>query len=179
MAKIKYFAKENTKVGTHTFYAVPLHAGTLTFDEVCEEACAKTTIEPSLLRAAVTEYMKTVQRNVLKGFRVPLGDQFITVYPNLSASVKDTTNAKTGEVTVATAKMLTAANAKSRLGATVHPKFSQTFALNVSWQKVDEKTGFAIEEEDITDGGSQQGGSTDDDSQQGGGGSSTTPSDGD
>lgn len=158
MAKIKYYAKENTKVGTHSFYAVPLPAGTLTFDEVCEEACANTSIEPSILRAAVTEYMKTVQRNVLKGFRVPLGDQFITVYPNLTASVKDTKNEKTGEVTVATAKMLTAANAKSRLGATVHTKFSQTFAQNVSWQKVDEKTGAAIEEEDITDGGSGSGG---------------------
>ena len=158
MAKIKYYAKENTKVGTHSFYAVPLPAGTLTFDEVCEEACANTSIEPSILRAAVTEYMKTVQRNVLKGFRVPLGDQFITVYPNLTASVKDTKNEKTGEVTVATAKMLTAANAKSRLGATVHTKFSQTFAQNVSWQKVDEQTGAAIEEEDITDGGSGSGG---------------------
>ena len=44
MAKVKYYAKENLKVGTHSFYAVPLPAGTLTFDEVCEEACANTTI---------------------------------------------------------------------------------------------------------------------------------------
>jgi len=168
MAKVKYYAKENLKVGTHSFYAVPLPAGTLTFDEVCEEACANTTIEPSIMKAMVTEYMKTVQRNVLKGFRVPLGDQFITVYPNLQLSVKDTKDEKTGQVTVATAKMLNAANGKSRLGATVSAKFSQSFAQNVSWQKVDEKTGAVVEEEDITDGGTT-------DPSQGGGGSSTDP----
>ena len=154
MAKIKYFAKENTKFGTHSFYGVPQPAGTLTFDEVCEEASANTTIEPSIMKAMVTEYMKTVQRNVLKGFRVPLGEQFITVYPNLTVSVKDTKDEKTGQLIVATAKMVNASNAKSRLGATVHAKFSQLFAQNVSWQKVDEKTGAVEEDEDITDGGS-------------------------
>ena len=50
--------------------------------------------------------------------------------------------------------MVNASNAKSRLGATVHAKFSQLFAQNVSWQKVDEKTGAVEEDEDITDGGS-------------------------
>lgn len=170
MAKIKYFAKENSKVGTHSFYAVPLPNGTLTFDEVCQEACANTTIEPSIMRAMVTEYMKTVQRNVLKGFRVPLGEQFITVYPNLSISVKDTKDEKTGETIVATAKMLTAANGKSRLGATVHTKFSQLFAQSVSWQKVDAKTGAVIDEEDITDNGDTPAPS--------GGGTTPTPSGG-
>jgi hypothetical protein len=90
MAKVKYYAKENTKLGTHSWYAVPVPNGTLTFDELCQEACENTSIEPSIMRAAVTEYMKVVKRNVLKGFRVPVGDQFITVYPNLNVSVKDT-----------------------------------------------------------------------------------------
>jgi len=154
MAKVKYYAKENTKLGTHSFYAVPVPNGTLTFNEVCEEACRNTSIEPSIMKAAVAEYMKTVQANVLKGFRVLVGEQFITVYPNLNASVKDVKNEKTGEVTVATAKMLTANRGKSRLGASVSVKFSQEFASNISWQKVDERTGAVIEDEDITDGGS-------------------------
>ena len=119
MAKVKYYAKENTKLGTHSFYAVPVPNGTLTFNEVCEEACRNTSIEPSIMKAAVAEYMKTVQANVLKGFRVPVGEQFITVYPNLNASVKD----KEDKVTVATAKMLTANKGKSRLGASVSIKF--------------------------------------------------------
>ena len=130
MAKVKYYAKENTKVGTHSFYAVPVPNGTLTFNEVCEEACRNTSIEPSIMKAAVAEYMKTVQSNVLKGFRVPVGEQFITVYPNLNVSVKDTKDSKTGEVTVATAKMVMAKKGKSRLGASVSIKF---FASKAAW----------------------------------------------
>ncbi|MBQ9637131.1 MAG: hypothetical protein IJV36_04440 [Prevotella sp.] len=93
---------------------MPVPNGTLTFNEVCEEACRNTSIEPSIMKAAVAEYMKTVQANVQKGFRVPVGEQFITVYPNLNVSVKDTKDAKTGEVTVATAKMVTANKGKRR-----------------------------------------------------------------
>lgn len=169
MAKVKYYAKENTKLGTHSFYAVPVPNGTLTFNEICEEACRNTSIEPSIMKAAVAEYMKTVQTNVLKGFRVPVGDQFITVYPNLNVSVKDTKD-KNGNVTVATAKMVTANKGKSRLGASVSIKFSQEFAQNVSWQKIDERTGAVVEEEDITDGaddntggGGTSGGNNEDD----------------
>ena len=32
MAKVKYYAKENSSIGTHRFYAVPIPNGTLTFD---------------------------------------------------------------------------------------------------------------------------------------------------
>ena len=159
MAKVKYYAKENTKLGTHSFYAVPVPNGTLTFDEVCEEACRNTSVEPSIMKAAVAEYMKAVKSNVLKGFRVPVGEQFITVYPNLNASVKDTKNQDGTIKEVATAKMLTANKGKSRLGASVAIKFSQQFANEVSWQKIDERTGAAVEdEEDITDGGTTPGG---------------------
>ena len=103
--------------------------------------------------------MKAVKSNVLKGFRIPVGEQFITVYPNLNASVKDTKNQDGTIKEVATAKMLTANKGKSRLGASVTIKFSQQFANEVSWQKIDERTGAAVEdEEDITDGGTAPGG---------------------
>jgi len=38
MAKVKYYAKENSSNGTHSFYAVPIPNGTLTFDELLDEA---------------------------------------------------------------------------------------------------------------------------------------------
>ena len=151
MAKVKYYAKQNTKLGTHSFYAMPVLNGRLTFSEFCVEACRNTSIEPSIMKAAVAEYMKTVQSNVLKGFRVPVGDLFLTVYPNLNASVKDVKD-KEGKVNVVTAKMLTANKGKSRLGVSVSIKFSQEFASNVSWQKIDERTETEIPEENITDG---------------------------
>ena len=157
MAKVKYTLKENKKVGTHSFYAVPVPNGTLDFMELCEEACEKTSIEPSLMRAAVAEYMKAVKRNVLKGFRCALGEQFIYVYPNLEASLKDKKDAQGNVVEVATAKMFTLAGAKSRLGAMVSKKYSALFAAEVSWQRVD-ASGAAIDEEDIVDGDDTPGG---------------------
>ena len=42
MAKVKYYAKENSTIGTHSFYAVPIPNGTLTFDELL--VAATTTI---------------------------------------------------------------------------------------------------------------------------------------
>ena len=168
MAKVKYIIKENTKVGTHSFYAVPVTNGTLDFMEVCEEACENTSIEPSLMRAAVTEYMKAVKRNVLKGFRVAVGEQFIYLYPNLEASLKDQKDAQGNITEVATIEKFNLAGAKSRLGATVSKKYSAQFAAEVSWQRVD-ASGAAIEEEDITDGGDTPSGGGGDNPPSGGG----------
>ena len=167
MAKVKYTIKENTRFGSHSFYAVPVPNGTLDFMEVCEEACENTSIEPSLMRAAVTEYMKAVKRNVLKGFRCAVGEQFIYVYPNLDASLKDKKDAQGNILEVATIEKFSLAGAKSRLGATVSKKYSAQFAAEVSWQRVD-ASGAAVEEEDITDNGDTPGGSGSDDN---GGGS--------
>ena len=152
MAKVKYTIKENKKVGTHSFYAIPVPNGTLDFMEVCEEACENTSIEPSLMRAAVAEYMKAVKRNVLKGFRCAVGEQFIYVYPNLEASLKDKKDAQGNIIEVAKIEDFTLAGAKSRLGATVSKKYSAQFAADVSWQRVD-ASGAAIEEENIIDDG--------------------------
>ena len=173
MAKVKYTIKENTKVGTHSFYAMPVPNGTLDFMEVCEEACENTSIEPSLMRAAVTEYMKAVKRNVLKGFRCALGDQFIYVYPNLEASLKDKKDAQGNITEVAKIEDFTLAGAKSRLGATVSKKYSAQFAAQVSWQRVD-ASGAAIDDDDIVDNGDNGGGSNN-----GGGTGSITPGGGD
>lgn len=169
MAKVRYVAKENTRMGTHSFYAVPVPNGTLTTDELLDEALDGKSVEPSIAKAVITEFMKTVQRNVKKGFRCQLGDKFLTIYPNLSLSVKDTKDEKTGEVTVATAQMLNAANGKSRLACSVHQRFSQQFAQEVSWQKVD-LTGATVEDEDITQGNENVEGGNGDEGGNGGNG---------
>ena len=168
MAKVKYTVKENKKFGSHSFYAVPVTNGTLDFMEVCEEACDNTSIEPSIMRAAVTEYMKAVKRNVLKGFRCAVGEQFIYVYPNLEASLKDKKDAQGNIIEVAKIEDFTLAGAKSRLGATVSKKYSAKFAAEVSWQRVD-ASGAAIDDEDIIDDGGDTPGGGDD------GGDTPTP----
>jgi hypothetical protein len=123
----------------------------MTFKDLVEEACENTSIEESVMIAAVTEYIKVVKRNVLKGFRCNVGDNFITVYPNIQCSVKDELNPDGTVKTPAEAKMVSTRNAVSRLGASVHKKFSLEFANAVSWQKVTAK-GEVVDEEDINDG---------------------------
>ena len=163
MSRIKYSYYENTKTGTHSFYAKPVFAGTLTMDEILEEALDGKSIEPSVARAAITEFKKAVKRNVLKGYRCNLGDDFLTIYPNLQLSVKDYEDEQTHQLVVANADMLSARNAKSRIGCTVSPKFSTEFATSVQWQKTD-KNGSVIEEDDATQGNENvegnQGGTT-------------------
>ena len=161
MAKIKYTVKENKKLGTHSFYAVPVVNGSLTFDEVVEEACRNTSLEPSFVKAAVTEYMKAVKSNILKGFRVPVGESFLFVYPNIRASVKDYED-ENHQLVVATAEMVSARKAESRLGCTVAPKFSAEFAANVSWQRTDAQ-GSAVDEpeDDVTEPSGGNGGGGD------------------
>jgi len=149
--KISYVARENSKVGTHSFYPQPVAKGTFGFDRMCKKAAKNTTIEEHTIRAAVTEYMKVAQEALLEGNRVEIGDQFITLYPNLKGSVKDYKDEKTGETVVVTAKDLTASKCKSRVGATVNRYFSDEFERNVSWVKTD-KTGAVIDEgEDATE----------------------------
>ena len=169
MAKVKYYAKENSAIGTHSFFAVPVPNGTLTFDELLEEAMDGKSVEPSIAKACVTEFMKAVKRNVLKGFRCQLGDNFLTVYPNLQLSVKDYEDEETHQTVAATAEMLNAANGKSRLGRTVAAKFSRQFSEQVSWQKVDPTSAAAAgnDDDDVTDdntntgtGGNTGGGNT-------------------
>lgn len=145
MAKVKYYARENKMLGTHSYYAVPVPNGTMSFDELCEDAARNTSLEVSLVRAAVTEYIRSVQRHVLLGFRVPIGENFVTITPHLKASVMDDWNEK-GEFVEATPDMLNPMKGKATLTSTVSPKFCRKFADKVSWQKVDRRTGEVVEE---------------------------------
>ena len=146
--KIKYWARENSKVGTHSFFAQTMPNGTLGFDQACREASENTTVEEDTIRSAVKLYMKVVKKNLLKGFKVDLGEDFLTIEPMLKASVKDTKDEKTGEVTVATAKMLRSNMGNSRVGVRVNKAFAFEFANSVEWEKVDPKTGAIIDESD-------------------------------
>ena len=147
MAKVKYYARENKVVGTHSYYAVPVHNGTMSFDELCEDAALNTALEVSLVRAAVTEYIRSVQRCVLLGFRVPIGDHFVTITPHLKASVTDHWD-KDGKFVEATPDLLNPTKGKATLTATISPRFCREFADKVSWQKVDRRTGEELEEKE-------------------------------
>lgn len=173
MAKIKYAVKENSKTGRHSWYAVPVFNGTLSFNDLCEEACDDNTYSVEEMAGCVSKFMKVVQRETARGFRCRLGNDFLTVYPNLQCSVKDELNPDNTVKKAAEAKDVRANNAKSRLGCTVSSKFSAMFAAAVSWQKVDKNGNDIEEEDDITQGNSNvDPNSGENDDNQGGG---TTP----
>ena len=154
MATIKYAVKENSKTGTHSCYAVPVFNGTLSFDELCEEACDDNTYSVEEMKGCVSKFMKIVQREAARGFRCKLGNDFLTIYPNITCSVKNELNPDSTVKKATTAKDVRVQNGKSRLGCTVSSKFSQQFALSVSWQRVDKDGNVIEEEDDITQGNS-------------------------
>lgn len=149
MGKCKYTIREQQKP-KHTIYASHVSTGTLTFEDAIKFACKGTDIEESAMRRDIVEFMKTVQDFALMGYRVALGDQFLTIYPVIQCSVTDKVDKQTGEVEkVCTADDLNIRQAASRLGCSVSSKFSKRFDMEVSWVKTD-KQGNEIEEEDIT-----------------------------
>ena len=149
MGKCKYTLREQQKP-KHTIWADHVSTGTLTFEEAIKFACKGTDIEESAMRRDITEFMKTVQDFALMGYRVSLGEQFLTIYPVIQCSVTDTVDKQTGDIIkVATADDLNIRKATSRLGCSVSQKFSKRFDMEVQWVKTD-KAGNEIEEEDIT-----------------------------
>lgn len=147
--KIEYVAQENTKVGTHSFYPKPKSKGTFGFERMCKKAAKNTTVEEDTIRQAVREYMRVAQEALLEGYRVEIGEQFVTLWPNLRGSVKDELNQDGTVKRAVTAKDLTALKCKSRVGATVSAVFSSEFERQVKWVKTD-RSGNLIDEEDDT-----------------------------
>ena len=150
MAKIKYIIIDDSRLGRHVVYAKAKSTGTLTFQEMCEKACEKTSIEETLMQAAVKEYMKKAQELLLMGYRVPLGNDFITLRPVLQCSATDVTDKETGKVTVATPDMIRPANGISRVAASVSQKFSKLFSISVSWKRDDKAADDEEDEDDAT-----------------------------
>ena len=83
---------------------------------------------------------------------MPVGEEFLFLYPNLRASVKDELNQDGTVKKAATADMVIPSKQKTRLGCSVSSKYSDKFASEVSWQRVDPVTGSEVENtEDVTD----------------------------
>lgn len=180
MSIIKYQVKENNAVGTHSFYAVAQSFSTLDFNDLADDVVEGLGISPSLVKTVLDRYMLVAKRNVLRGHRVKFGD-LLTIYPQISCSVKDELNDDGTVKKPATIDMFTLAGAKSSIGATIAQNVQQSFAGSVSWKRVaetDDTTSPDNEPDDTTGGDDQQqgGGS---DSQGGGGNSSITPGEGD
>jgi len=162
MATIKYVIKENTTVGTHSFFCSPKSYSTLTSDDIKDEVSEGMGVSPEIVASIIRRYMQVVVRNVQRGHRVKMAD-VLTVYPQISCSVKDVLDDDGNVVKAATADMLNVATAKSTIGATISQAVQQQFASSVSWKRDGEPT----DDADSTDTTPTDGG---DDTPSGGGG---------
>ena len=152
MANIKYTVKENTSIGTHSFYAQAVSYNTLDISDLAEEVAEGTTITPSLVQMIIERYATVAERNVMRGHRVKFGN-LLTFYPQISASVKDELDEDGKVVKKATADMLSIAGCKSTIGATISQAVQQQFAARVSWKRVGENDAVA-KGDGTTDGSS-------------------------
>ena len=164
MATIKYQVKENKTLGTHSFYAQAVSFSTLDFNDLAEEVVEGLGITPELVNTILTRYMRVAKRNVLRGHRVKFGD-LLTIYPQISCSVKDELNDDGTVKTPATADMLNVSQAKGSIGATIAQSVQQSFAQSVSWKRVtDSDDDTTTDPDDPTDdqssGGNNNGPST-------------------
>lgn len=137
MATIKYQVKENNTLGTHSFYASAVSYSTLDFEDLSEEVVEGLGISPSIVKTVLDRYMLVAKRNVLRGHRVKFGD-LLTIYPQLSCSVKDELNDDGTVKKAVTIEMFNLAGAKSSIGATISQNVQQSFAGSVSWKRITE-----------------------------------------
>lgn len=175
MAIIKYQVKENNNLGTHSFYGVAQSYSTLDFDDLADDVVEGLGISPSLVKTVLDRYMLVAKRNVLRGHRVKLGD-LLTIYPQLSCSVKDETDENGNVTKPVTIDMFNLTGAKSSIGATISQAVQQSFASSVSWKRVSEADEADENETPDTPGDNGNGGGSDNNS---GGGQNDDLGDGD
>ena len=137
MATIKYQVKENNTVGTHSFYAQAVSYSTLETADLAEEIGEGMGVSKLIVKSIIDRYAQVVERNVMRGHRVKLGD-LLTFYPQISASVKDQLDENGKVVKKATADMLSIVGCKSSIGATVSQSVQQSFSQGVSWKRIGE-----------------------------------------
>ncbi|MBQ8713129.1 MAG: hypothetical protein IJ551_09980 [Prevotella sp.] len=139
MAVIPYSIKENKTLGTHSFYTQAQSFSTLTCDDMKDEIVEGLGISPDLIPTIIKRYMRVAIRGVQRGHRVRLADE-LTLYPQLSCSVKDELDDQGNVLRAATADMINVQTGKSSIGATITQAVQQEFSRNVSWKRVGDTT---------------------------------------
>lgn len=158
MATIKYQVKENTTIGTHSFFAQAVSYSTLDISDLADEISESIGVSPALIVAIIHRYATVAERQVMRGHRVKLGD-LLTLYPQISVSVKDELDEMGKVVKKVTADQFTIMGAKSSIGATLSQTVQQKFASSVSWKRVGSSDTYGTSDGDNTptDGGTPGG----------------------
>ena len=133
------------------YYMRFMSRGVIDFQSLVNQALKGSTYSPrevlgswDLIKDQALEYMRM-------GYRVDIGDEFLSIWPNIVGSIKDTIDPSTGKTVTADPSKLRAANAETKISCTVNKKSQKSLANIIEWKKASKKdNGQVVEEEDDT-----------------------------
>lgn len=146
----QWFAQDYSANGIKGFYMRFFSRGTKGFRKTVESALKGSTYDAEEYIGATRLVQKQILELMAEGYRVDFGDNFITVWPNILGSIRDTVDPSTGKTIAADPKKLRSQDFDSTASCTFAKQFIKKLNAIISWTKVN-KSGIEIpEEEDNT-----------------------------
>jgi hypothetical protein len=125
--------------------------GVIDFQTLVNNALKGSTYSPrevlgawDLIKDQSLEYMRM-------GYRVDIGDEFLTIWPCIIGSVIERIDPSTGKTIPADPTKLKASNAETKISCTVNKKFVKQLKNVIEWKKASKRdNGQIVEEDDDT-----------------------------
>ena len=131
--------------GRHGWFAAFQSRGTVDWRTTVQDALEKTTYDPQEFISAFAIVLKQVQKEMARGYRVDIGEDFMTIWPNSKARVLDSIDPSTGQTIVATPDDLKKVEIETKGGCTFYKSFIQTLSAMIKWKKV---TGTSVDNQE-------------------------------
>ena len=112
--------------------------GVIDFETLVNTSLKGSTFRPSEVLGAFELIKEGAIDFMALGFRVDIGNDFISIWPNIIGSVKDTVDPSTGKVIPADPSKLTAADGETKVGCTVAKKYNKKVSKIIEWKKIKE-----------------------------------------
>lgn len=135
MAKVPYLLYRNEKAGTPSVYCRVQHHQTLTFDDLCRSAAKGMGLHPDMMKAYVQAALDEAYRQVKRGFRVELGDRFLSLYAQVRHAVPAEVDPETGAVQWPDTEDIVPTGDDGRLECEVHKRANMIFRNEVHWER--------------------------------------------
>lgn len=137
--------------GIKGYYMRFMSRGVIDFQTLVNNALRGSTYSPrevlgawDLIKDQALEYMRM-------GYRVDIGDEFLSIWPNIVGVIKDGIDPSTGQTVPADPKKLRSSMAETKISCTVNKKYTKQLASIIEWKKASKTdNGQIVEEEDAT-----------------------------
>lgn len=145
-----WFIQEFLTNGIHGFRTRFLSRGSKGFYETVESAFKGTNHDVDNFITEMRLVQKQALEDMSQGFRVDIGDNFVTIYPNAVGTIRDSIDPSTGHTIVADPNKLTSDDIDTRVGCTVAKRFHKKLRSLIEWKKTVNKNPDLPDEEDDT-----------------------------